>query len=601
MWGALRRHRKNSLISLLDPAFSHSGANTKTQAPSDRPSFTFIDHDDDLASKRIKNANARKTIRSHVMRDVRRRERLAGFKRVSKREDRVGASDKARAKSRESTLKLSDRTLPRRSSTPSSTSGSSSPEIIISSSSSQRSRSLAWSTSPIMSSPTEIIPPVPRTWFFDPFCALPGAGDVPSMVQSLVHYCASVYIPMTFPTETKISAEDDQTKLSLMGRTAFTDPGTFFGLMSVSAAHRAIVTGRHSDSFLLPGCENRVLYDSDYYLMKARCIHEMNAKLKDPVLAISNEAFGTIINLLTSAMIVGLFNEARMHLKGLKRMVDLRGGITDDSVRKSIMLYTFLTSDVKSAAGLMTRPVFPLFRDHQAASLELRKRLALPSSSNLNTLGVALLRNSSLSQPFMKVVHGLRDLMIFQHFSYHDPKMFSGSDRELLFKHSYEVEHEILSYPYRSSDGRRLGGRTEFHLHPVESVARVASICYTNQVIIVSPPGTGLGRALTKQIKTVLAICTQLDSFSRLSPACHDLIAWALFIGAQGALGQSERPWFVHHLAEIVTLRGWTEWEKVTEIMAGYFYIPYIHDVVWRPIWDEVMDSLTVSELSPTP
>jgi len=107
---------------------------------------------------------------------------------------------------------------------------------------------------------------------------------------------------MTFPTQTKISAEDDQTKLSLMGRTAFTDPGTFFGLMSVSAAHRAIVTGRHSDSFLLPGCENRVLYDSDYYLMKARCIHEMNAKLKDPVLAISNEAFGTIINLLTSAV-----------------------------------------------------------------------------------------------------------------------------------------------------------------------------------------------------------------------------------------------------------------------------------------------------------
>jgi hypothetical protein len=42
-------------------------------------------------------------------------------------------------------------------------------------------------------------------------------------------------------------------------------------------------------------------------------------------------------------MIVGLFNEARMHLKGLKRMVDLRGGIADDSVRKSIMLYTFLT------------------------------------------------------------------------------------------------------------------------------------------------------------------------------------------------------------------------------------------------------------------
>lgn len=55
----------------------------------DRPTFTFIDgHDDDLSSKRIKDAGARKAIRSHVMRDVRRRERLAGLKRVSKREAR---------------------------------------------------------------------------------------------------------------------------------------------------------------------------------------------------------------------------------------------------------------------------------------------------------------------------------------------------------------------------------------------------------------------------------------------------------------------------------------------------------------------------------
>jgi len=349
---------------------------------------------------------------------------------------------------------------------------------------------------------------------------------------------------------------------------------------------------------LLPGCDNRVLYDSDYYLMKARCINEMNAKLKDPVLAISNEAFGTIVNLLSSAMIVGLFDEARMHLKGLKRMVELRGGISDDSVRKSIFLYTFLTSDIKSAAGLMTRPIFPLLRDHQALSLELRQRIALPPTSKLNSLGVALLENPCLSQLFIKIIHGLRDVMIFQHFGAHNPKLFDNNNKELLFKLSYEVEHELLSYPYRSFDGRRSGGRTD--LHPVETVARVASICYTNYVIIVSPPGTGLGRALTKQLKGALAICT-LDSFCRLPPACHDLAAWALFIGAQGALGQPERPWFVHHLAEVVTLRGWTEWEEVTEIMTNYFYIPYIHDVVWRPIWDEVTDSLTISELSATP
>ena len=106
---------------------------------------------------------------------------------------------------------------------------------------------------------------------------------------------------MTFPTENRPSG-DDQAKWNLVRGVAFTDPGYFFGLMSVSAAHRAIVTGRHSDSLPLSECSSRVLYDSDYYLMKARCINEMNVKLRDPVLAISNEAFGTIVFLISSAV-----------------------------------------------------------------------------------------------------------------------------------------------------------------------------------------------------------------------------------------------------------------------------------------------------------
>lgn len=52
----------------------------------DQPTYTFIDHDDDPCTKKISNSRSRKAIRSHVMRDVRRRERLAGFKRGSKRD-----------------------------------------------------------------------------------------------------------------------------------------------------------------------------------------------------------------------------------------------------------------------------------------------------------------------------------------------------------------------------------------------------------------------------------------------------------------------------------------------------------------------------------
>lgn len=48
-------------------------------------------------------------------------------------------------------------------------------------------------------------------------------------------------------------------------------------------------------------------------------------------------------------LIAGLFEEARMHLRGLKRMVDLRGGITDNSIHQSSMLAAILTYELRRA------------------------------------------------------------------------------------------------------------------------------------------------------------------------------------------------------------------------------------------------------------
>lgn len=72
--------------------------------------------------------------------------------------------------------------------------------------------------------------------------------------------------------------------------------------MSMNAAHRAILSGRHSDLLKSSRGDSRVLYDPDYYVMKAKCIREMNAKVRDPKRALSNEAFDTLITLLTGTV-----------------------------------------------------------------------------------------------------------------------------------------------------------------------------------------------------------------------------------------------------------------------------------------------------------
>lgn len=87
-----------------------------------------------------------------------------------------------------------------------------------------------------------------------------------------------------------------------MVKSAFTSPGAFFGLMSMCAAHRAILNGCHSD--LMDSSTNchRVLHEPDYYIMKANCIRAVNKKMCDPAVALSDETVDTIINLLTSTV-----------------------------------------------------------------------------------------------------------------------------------------------------------------------------------------------------------------------------------------------------------------------------------------------------------
>jgi hypothetical protein len=149
------------------------GKSTGSKKLSNHPAFTFIDHDDDLASKRIKDTNARKAIRSHVMRDVRRRERLVGLKRVSRREDGERSKKSDRKESIEHNLPIrgSD-SLSSSPKSPSSRSPSSTarPDLVLSTSQSIDPETVSFAR------------------FLDPFSTLPGGTETPSM-KSLVQYC----------------------------------------------------------------------------------------------------------------------------------------------------------------------------------------------------------------------------------------------------------------------------------------------------------------------------------------------------------------------------------------------------------------------------
>ncbi|EAW20444.1 uncharacterized protein NFIA_028750 [Aspergillus fischeri NRRL 181] len=551
--------------------------------------YTFIDHDDDLSSKRIKDANARKAIRSHVMRDVRRRERLAGLKRVPKRESRLkqplplSASISPQAESSTSECLLEAGVA---SPLPASSSfADSNPARSLLRSPQERRRPIIWragySVPPTPAPNTLAFPP---SWLLDPFGSLPGAGEAPSRVARLVFYWKSVFVPMTFPEERKIN---EQAETGLMVKSSFSDPGSFFGLMAMCAAHRAVLAGYHIDCSRAPDSSRSTGHDADYYFMKARCMQEMNAKMCDSNRALSDESFDTMVNLLTSTLIIGMFDEARIHLAGLKRMVELRGGLMADSIHQPSMLAAIITSDVKAASGLMTKPLFPLPWDPRPVPSSVQQRIRPPAASVLARLGAAFFANNILSLPLLKILDVMRDIVLYSQAYRERPASLYPEDHELFRVVNCETEHRLLSHIYTDGHQGSPSG-TQLDISPIEAVTRVACICFLNQFLIVSPPSSGLGRALTKHLKASMSSCS-LSLGPKSAKAINGLLAWVLFIGAQGSAGQVEHSWFIDWLARLAMLRGWQKWEQVADVLADYFYLPDFHGAIWESAWEEAV------------
>lgn len=237
----------------------------------------------------------------------------------------------------------------------------------------------------------------------------------------------------------------------------------------------------------------------------------------------------------------------------------------------------------------MTKPVFPLTWDAQPIPLEIQQRIRPLASSDLNKLGLRFSANTSLSPPLMKIISVLRDMIFFNITYQTNPTAIKPSDHDFFRILNCEAEHQLLSYVYAEGSPH-----PELHLHPIEAVTRVACICFLNYFLIVSPSSSGLGRALTKHLRTAAGDC-QLTLLVGLPKQNFQLYGWVLFIGAQGALGQPERAWFVERLAHVAMICGWHSWEQVSKLMTEFFFVAS-ESLNWRSIWDEAMTGFVLSE-----
>lgn len=248
-----------------------------------------------------------------------------------------------------------------------------------------------------------------------------------------------------------------------------------------------------------------------------------------------------------------------------------------------------ISTDIKAASGLMTKPVFPLTWDAQPVPSDIQQRIRPQALSPLNNLGSGFFANSFISPSLQRILYVLRDMVFFSIMNQMTPAAIQPIDQDFFRVLNCETEHQLLSYIYADDSPDPL-----LKLHPIEAVTRVASICFLNHFLIVSPSSSGLGRALTKHLTTAVENC-KLSFLQELPKENFGPYTWALFVGAQGSQGQAERAWFVERLFHVAMICGWQSWEQVSKVMANYFFVMTSDGLSWRSVWDEAMTGFVIS------
>lgn len=245
--------------------------------------------------------------------------------------------------------------------------------------------------------------------------------------------------------------------------------------------------------------------------------------------------------------------------------------------------------DVKAASGLMTEPLFPLAWAANPVPSHAHLRLKLSDHpSQLGRFGTALYANPLISGPLQRIIHVLCEVALYCEISHFNAAALLPEDHIFFRLLSCEAEHQLLSYKYAQFErARLLHPGTTFELNPIEALVRTATIAFINDFLIISPPSSGLGRALTRHMKKSLDIC--FDLLPHFPTENVILVIWALFVGARGSLGRAEHPWFIERLASLVLFCGWDDWDETIDHLSGYVTVPHIQRHSWRIVWDQVL------------
>ncbi|KAJ4568564.1 hypothetical protein HRR85_005735 [Exophiala dermatitidis] len=307
------------MVQHADPAPVPKPAAASVSCSAPVVKFTFVNQAEDLDSlttRKIVNQEQRHVIRSHVMKSVRQEELAKGKKRSTGREQpKTSNSNKSRSSSNDSVSLLKNES-PAAVTTAIKKERQEHEPNLLTIDHKSRSRGAVG-----ISAGALTMMYMPAVHELDPFYTLPCNSLGHQSLERLLRYCFDVLLPLTFSVETK-QPRERLVRQGMVLQSKISNPATFLGFMATAAAHRAIFHGNHKD--LAPSSQNHddLITDTDYQKVKHEAVMAVRKKIQRRD-QIDHSMIDACFGLIATATVVGNFEEAMMHLKGIKQIMTL--------------------------------------------------------------------------------------------------------------------------------------------------------------------------------------------------------------------------------------------------------------------------------------
>ncbi|KAJ0413517.1 hypothetical protein BJY00DRAFT_58571 [Aspergillus carlsbadensis] len=351
-------------------------------------------------------------------------------------------------------------------------------------------------------------------------------------------------------------------------RKAITQPALLQALLFLTAGHQATL---ESSS----GVSSRVIQKSmrDSLHLRGDTLKTLNNIMMDPLRAVAETTTLVVASLVAIEAVDANMEAHDAHMKGLRRLVSLMGGL--DKL-DHMTLSKIYQSDVKSAALYNTRPVFPISARWRSEILQDSRlfltRDELDSSKELAALGTSFFRApwyptlEPTMKTFLQVMQRL--IMYYEHAQRH-PSSVMPTDNDLFLV----MEHQLLSACYATSDPT-----------DINEPLRQTLIIYLNLRVwhFQSFP---FMQYMVEALRTALEV-----PYGYLQSETPELLFWILVIGSLASQGYKCHRWFVNGLSDVVERLGLAEWAAARRVLDTYFYTEQVSEKrAEEDLWNEVL------------